>query len=175
MLLWHVLSMSPRQTCEPNTKQVQSRSLALSVFKRIVCCMFCFVFNPCQTISTGVCRRYTWSKRQITEKPFLKTQECTKSAKDKSLTSLTLLSPSNHPAPTRNRTRLIELTCILHQNFGHTLSVHEEWEGVSPVVPFVDLSDLHGVIHEVVMNDVVTTFPEQAIRVVPDGIESKDL
>lgn len=39
----------------------------------------------------------------------------------------------------------------------------------------MDLSDLHGVIHEVVMNDVVTTLPKQAIRVVPDRVESKDL
>lgn len=69
----------------------------------------------------------------------------------------------------------MKLTCILHQNLGQALAVHEEWEGVSSVIPFMDLSDLHCVIHEVVVNDVVSALPKQAICVIPDGIESKNL
>lgn len=66
-------------------------------------------------------------------------------------------------------------TCILHQNLGHALAVHQEGEGISPVIPFMDLSNFHRVIHKIVMNDVGPTFTEHAVCVIPDGIESKNL
>lgn len=92
---------------------------------------------------------------------------------------MTALTTNSLEPPTPQTCQVTEatpkLTCILHQNLGHVLAVHEEWERVSSVVPLMDLSNLHCIVHEVVVNDVVPAFPEQAIRVIPDGIESKNL
>lgn len=67
------------------------------------------------------------------------------------------------------------LTKLRFDFLGQLLSAHQDREGIPPTVGFVDLSDLHCVVHQEVLDGNRPGLSIQRVSVVPQGIETQHL
>lgn len=58
---------------------------------------------------------------------------------------------------------------------GQLLSAHQDGEGIPAAVGFMDLSDLHRVVHQEILNGYRPGLPVQRVRIVPKGEEMQHL
>lgn len=58
---------------------------------------------------------------------------------------------------------------------GQLLPAHHDRERISATVEFMDLSDLHCVIHKEILDGNRPGLPEHGVSVVPQGIETQHL
>ena len=76
---------------------------------------------------------------------------------------------------------LLEIACsiTLHLTWfeflGQPLSAHHDREGITTAVGFVDLSDLHCVVREEVVDGNGPGLPVQTVSVIPQGKKTQHL
>ncbi len=58
---------------------------------------------------------------------------------------------------------------------GQLLSAHQDREGIPAAVGFMDLSDLHSVVHQKILDGYRPGLPVQRVSIVPKGKEMQHL
>lgn len=58
---------------------------------------------------------------------------------------------------------------------GQPLSAHQDWEGIPATVGLMNLSDLHCVVHQVILDGNRLGVPVKTVSVVPHGKEMEYL
>ena len=58
---------------------------------------------------------------------------------------------------------------------GQSLSAHQDREGIPTAVGFMDLSDLHRVVHQVILDGNRLSLPIQGVSIIPQGKETQHL
>lgn len=75
--------------------------------------------------------------------------------------------------PQTNTNTVLHLTILWFKFLGQLMSAHQE--GIPATVGFMDLSDLHRVVHQVILDGNRPGLPVQRVSVVPQGKEMQHL